>query len=293
MRIQNELVFIPLAQAIKVPVKEIRNEKSGLLAAIRSGQVWYQDGVFSGSFNAKISRELKESGATFERENNTWRIDPRNVSPNITIAQTNAEMNYKAVQAKVIQTLDNINVESINKISDIPDKYVNTIDWMEGDFQKTIRSIAIPPKLTDAQRGIIAAEWGQNLDKYVKDWTEQNILKLRQEVQTNAFDGRRSQEMVKHLQANYGVTKRKAEFLARQETSLLMSKFRETRYRDMGANTYRWAGSMDARERPDHKALEGKVFDWTSPPVVDQRTGRRGHPGEDYGCRCVAVALFQ
>jgi SPP1 gp7 family putative phage head morphogenesis protein len=291
-RIFDELVYQPLAKAVDIPVKEIRNAKKGLLEAVRTGTIWYQGGTFYGTFNAATTQELRRIGAQWNGRDGTWSIAPGDMPPEISMAQANAELEYQNIQRKVLQTLDNIKVESINRLSDVPDKYMQTIDWMEGDFQRSINAIAIPPKLTEMQRGAIAAEWGQNLDLYIKSWTEQNILKLRTEVQSNAFEGRRASQLVKHLQENYGVAKRKAEFLARQETSLLMSKFRETRYKDIGANTYKWVGAMDSRERPDHKALEGKVFDWTSPPVVDQRTGRRGHPGEDFGCRCVAVALI-
>ena len=44
--------------------------------------------------------------------------------------------------------------------------------------------------------------------------------------------------------------------------------------------------------RKDHKRLNGKIFSWNDPPVIDTRTGRRGHPGDDYQCRCVAIPVF-
>ena len=34
--------------------------------------------------------------------------------------------------------------------------------------------------------------------------------------------------------------------------------------------------------------LNGKKFRWDDPPVVDIRTGERGHPGMDKHCRCYA-----
>lgn len=40
------------------------------------------------------------------------------------------------------------------------------------------------------------------------------------------------------------------------------------------------------------KALNHKRFRWDNPPVVDEKTGRRCHPGKDYQCRCCALPVF-
>lgn len=288
------LIFNPIVAATGLPVKkEIRNAVTDPLAqAITDGTVWYVDGLFKGQFNSRISKRLREIGATYNPKSNTWSLPPLLMPPDISTAMAHADMIYQGLRTTILQTIADVDIDSINVLSTIPDQYMRTIDWMEDDFLKTVRAITIPPTMTEAQKGIIAAEWGQNLDLYVKNWIDEDILDLRQMVQTEAFAGNRAEGMVKAIQHNYGVSRRKAEFLARQETSLLMSKFRETRYKDVGSTTYRWQGAMDERERPDHKALQGKVFSWESPPVTDLKTGRRCHPGEDFGCRCLAIALI-
>ncbi len=43
-----------------------------------------------------------------------------------------------------------------------------------------------------------------------------------------------------------------------------------------------------SRTRPGHLRLNGRKFRWDDPPVVDIRTGERGHPGMDKHCRCYA-----
>ena len=42
------------------------------------------------------------------------------------------------------------------------------------------------------------------------------------------------------------------------------------------------------RTRPDHLRLNGRKFRWDDPPIVNARTGERGHPGMDAHCRCYA-----
>ena len=48
-----------------------------------------------------------------------------------------------------------------------------------------------------------------------------------------------------------------------------------------------------SRTRPDHLRLNGGKFRWEDPPVVNARTGERGHPGMDAHCRCYAEPLTE
>lgn len=54
-----------------------------------------------------------------------------------------------------------------------------------------------------------------------------------------------------------------------------------TKQTGLGAQ-YVWRTQQDAKVRPSHRANDGHLFDWASPPDT-------GHPGSDYGCRCEAV----
>lgn len=293
-RLLRELIYRPLLAILKTPDIELLNaDESALQQAIRDGRIWYEDGHFAGDFNAELTKELRALGAMYNQKSRTWSLTRENVPTELRIAQALADDRYNALRRSMVTTLGDMNVKSIDEHSDTSAKYGQAIEWMNDDFQKAVRAIAIPPQLTGAQQQIIADQWGQNLDLYIKDWAQENILELREKVQANAFEGRRASDLVDMLQQNYGVARRKAEFLARQETSLLMSKFQETRYRDIGVRRYRWSGANDARERPDHRALNGKVFSFDQPPITNRETGARNNPGEDYNCRCVAIALIE
>jgi SPP1 gp7 family putative phage head morphogenesis protein len=98
--------------------------------------------------------------------------------------------------------------------------------------------------------------------------------------------------MEQAIRNEYNVTRNRAKFLSRQETSLLVSKYREENYREAGIVYYRWSTSNDQRVRHDHRELNGNIFRFDEPPVVDQKSGRRGNPGEDFSCRCIAIPLL-
>lgn len=263
-----------------------------LYRALKEGTVWYEDGQFKGQFNARISKRIKDLGGHYNKKTKTWGIEKALVPAEILAGAAIAATRYETLRKAIFSTLDNVNIESIDRLSSLPDKYAQSIEWMEGDFQKAVKAVTVAPELTQEQANVIAVDYTMNMDKYIKDWTQENIVKLRNMIQKEALGGKRAESIAKIIQRDFGVSRRKAQFLARQETSLMLSKFKETRSRSVGSTKYRWIGSMDERERPDHRRLEGKVFTWDSPPVTDLKTGARNHPGEDFNCRCVAVALI-
>jgi SPP1 gp7 family putative phage head morphogenesis protein len=289
-----EVIYRALAKILEVPKSELANASDTFLDAIRTGKIWYQDSQFFGDFNATISRELKAAGAHWNRDAGTWGLAPDKIPTDWRFSMARAVNHYDTLRDQLTSALDKVDLENIDRTSSIPDVYIRTIDRMEHDLKLSVRAAyeGIAPQLTAAQRGIIAAEWGQNLDLYIRDWTSKNIIDLREKIQQSALSGRRSSTLVDIISQNYGVSKSKAKFLARQETSLLLSKFREVRYRDLGVETYRWSTSNDARVREDHKHLHGKTCQFANPPVVDTQNGRRANPGEDFGCRCVAIPVF-
>lgn len=292
VRLFADVIYRPLLFAIKNPNAEFMNAGSALFDAIVNGTVYWQDGHFKGNFNSQITKELRAIGAMYNPASRSWSLTRELIPTDLRFAQAGADQRYDNLRHAFLRTLNNANIDSIDSLSRTKEEYGKAINWMEDDFQKSLRAITIEVKLTDAQRGIISQQWGQNLDLYIKDWASQNILALRESVQANAFAGRRSVDMIEMLKANYGVSQRKAKFLARQETSLLLSKFRETRYRDVGSNRYKWSTSHDQRVRHDHEELHNNIYSWDLPPITNRHTGKRNNPGEDFGCRCVAIPVF-
>lgn len=291
-RIFYEVIYKPLTRALGIKLEMRNARKDALVTAIENGTIYYENGRFFGKFNAATSRRLQNIGAKYNSLSNSWSLAPDKLPPDIRMAQAAAAMSYQSLQQLALFAIDDMDIDAVDEISDVPGLYVDTIEEMDVDFSQSVKNITIPPKLTEERIGMLAAEWGQNLDLYIKKWMEENILKLRQEIQANAFAGRRAEDMEKYIQHNYGVSRRKAKFLARQETSLLMSKFNESRYRDIGSVSYQWWTADDERVRHDHAVLNGSIQLWVSPPITNRSTGARNHPGEDFGCRCIPLAII-
>lgn len=294
IKLLDSLVFKDMDKIINENIKQYYNSINSLNAAILAGRIQYNEGRFTGSFNALVSRALIKLGAKFDSRSKAFNIEIAQLPQETQQAIGVANSIFKQTHAQILLKLCNINLDEALQVFSVDVDYETTLTDLDEDLYQTLKDdVSIIPELTPEMKKNISEEYSQNLSKYIKDFSEDMILKLRSQVEQNALNGYRAKDLVKIIEKQYNVSRNKAKFLARQETSLLISKFREERYKDAGIKRYRWSTSKDARVRPDHKRLQGKIFDWENPPIIDDNTGRRGHPGEDFGCRCVAIPIVE
>ncbi len=97
-----------------------------------------------------------------------------------------------------------------------------------------------------------------------------------------------------------GITTRRAELIARDQTSKVVSQLNQARQSDAGIKSYTWRTAEDERvvgtpggkyPKPtkahrNHYRRNGKKYDWKSPPSD-------GHPGEAINCRCIAIPIIE
>lgn len=264
-------------------------------AALQSGRIHYADGKFTGRFSSEISKELRTFGATFNPEQATFSIPVQNLPTELSSAIVDSLAKSRHLHEDVIQTLVQMEANIAVAPVGLGVSLSATVDRIIVDAgRQFIASVAtdatgigIPAEFTPAMREQLTRELTESLDLAVKDFTQDMVKDLRQLVEENALTGLRTDKLARIIEAKFGVSKRKAEFLADQETGLLMAKYRQARYQDIGVQEYIWSTSHDVRVRPDHAALDGRRFNFNSPPVCDRATGRRCNPGEDFRCRCV------
>lgn len=269
--------------------QELYNDVNAIVSAILNQQIGFDDGSFFGQFNSTLTKELRSIGAKYDKTSKTWKLPSKELPQNIQMAVVQRQAMDASLNNKALAIIDNIDINKIITDNGLNNIYERTITSMSSDIDKTI---GIKVTMTETQRNIIADEWSENLDLYIKGFLDDNVSELRELVYDNTERGQRAENLVKSIESRYSVTKSKAKFLARQETSLLMSKMRETRYKDAGIQKYKWSTSNDVRVRPRHKDLDGEVFFWDSPPIVDNK-GNRKHPGEDFNCRCLAIPIIE
>ena len=84
-----------------------------------------------------------------------------------------------------------------------------------------------------------------------------------------------------------------AEFVARDQVAKTYGAINKERQEAVGFDKYIWEATNDSRTRATHRALDGGVYRWDNPPLEQENTGKKLHPGEDFQCRCIAVPTFE
>jgi len=91
------------------------------------------------------------------------------------------------------------------------------------------------------------------------------------------------EEIIKTGQA----TKQRAELIAVDQTRKVTTAMNAERMKAVGLRKFEWVhsgGGADPREL--HVRYNGQIFDMDDPPVIEERTGARGLPGQLIKCRC-------
>ena len=126
----------------------------------------------------------------------------------------------------------------------------------------------------------------------IKTIPSESLGRMRDIVLDGYRNGKTTTNIVKEILREYSMTRRHAQLIARDQIAKLNGEIAKKQQQDAGVEEYEWSDSRDERVRTRHHDLNGKRFRWDDPPVVDERTGRRCHPGGDYQCRCVALPVF-
>ena len=293
-------LYFPILKEFQLSQATLKNDNDPIAEGLRSGRIIFSKGRFTGKFSAQISKRLREIGAQWDNKERAFVKDISTLSPQIRSAILASDSRFAETLVKIDKRLAAIIPEKLGeklKIADIFDRIV----WkVESKFQKSIKNLSVARDLTEDEVKILTEKWQANLALYIKDFSQEHIKELREKIKENFFKGNRYETMIKTIQKSYDVSANKAKFLARQETNLLMTAFKETRYQSAGIEYYKWRcviGTPLHPVRPMHQELNdrsqkhGELFRFDTPPVDDSKGGRH-NPGQAYNCRCRAVPVF-
>ena len=156
-------------------------------------------------------------------------------------------------------------------------------------------------KMTPAMRDIIRATVEQNV-QLIRSIPEEYLTQVQGSVMRSVQAGRDQGSLVKDLVHHYGVTKRRAELIARSQNNLATASITRARQEEAGITEAIWSHSGGGREpRPTHVAKNGKRYKiaegWFDPHAFKTKGGGwRGEyiwPGQLPGCRCVSRAVVK
>lgn len=295
-----ETIFEPITAGLKQTNDILINSKSDIINALQSNRIEFAEGKFKGKFNARISLTFRKLGAIFNKTDKSFRFAEESQMPaDIAIAIGRQQSNSAILNEAALNAIDSINVNQSIKDLEFTKDFDDVIKNIDKQFKGNINLTNISfSDITETEKLGIAKEWSNNLRLFVQKFTDEQVTELRQLVQRNFTAGFRSENLEKILTRKFNISKNKAKFLARQETSLVSANYAKQRYNAVGIKRYIWSTAQDERVRDgrsrgegNHKRLNGKEFSFDDPPITNEFTGKTANPSEDFGCRCVAIPI--
>ena len=285
----NQVLLQPILDVLQeYKPKTKQNSTDYLQDAINKGLITYDaiEGRFTGSFSASITSSLRKLGAEFDGDG--FVIKQYQLPSVLQTIITQARQRNEFISQKIIEAFSSSQMQKILSNISFANVYTQFLEDIDKQMiQNAGDVIAIQPVYNTKIKKQIAEAYSNNLKLYIKDFTDDKIVALRQYLQPLILEnGYRSEVLQEYLTKSFNVNKAKAKFLARQESSLLMTSYTEARYQSEGIREFVWSSSGDSRVRPEHKLLNGKKFSFNNLPVIDSKTGERGLPGQAFGCRC-------
>lgn len=151
--------------------------------------------------------------------------------------------------------------------------------------------MAVEFKLTPAVREVLGAIVKENV-ALIKSIPEQYLGQVEGAVMRSVSAGRDLASLTKELRERHGVTRRRAELIARDQNNKASGAITRIRYAALGIERGIWLHSGGGRKpRPSHVANSGKEYS-IKDGWLDPKEGKRIFPGQLPNCRCVVKPII-
>lgn len=123
-------------------------------------------------------------------------------------------------------------------------------------------------------------------------------------VQRGLQEGSSYEAIAEDIEKSFGITRRHAKLIARDQTTKLNGSLTKLRQQELGISQYRWLTAGDERVRQSHRVLDGKICRWDDPTVYlnessgkwEKRSkigGTDVHTSQDVNCRCQPIPIIE
>lgn len=293
-----DLIYKPMFKIIDIQKPQNPKAQNAfndvITEALLRGNIYYVEGGFKAKtkFSNLQSLALEKMGAKWDRFQKIYKI-PKELIPKyilVALAQNQVQNQMKVNQINEFLNDIEINLNYIIDTMIFNNEVITVLDDAGKEIQKNVKKVnEIVPELTENQKQQIAQTYTENMQFYVKEWTQERIVEMRKKVQDIVLAGYRPDMVQKMLESEYGIGTRKAKFLAQNETTIMLASYKKAKYQEMGFNKFIWRTIIDGKERELHKQLNETTWSFDNLPVIDERTGERGLPGQTFNCRCEMI----
>jgi hypothetical protein len=280
-------------------MNDIANSEEDIIRAIKEGKITYENGRFksnfkNGKFPISISKTLSEMGASYNPNTKSFQINGALNKETQEAIKTSIMDNFsfkKKLEEAIAFSGTQVAFEELFKKKAFEDVYANIMK--DTITQIKSNSFEIPISLNPEQEKLVAINYTNNLKLTIKNFTDEETLKLRELVEEYTQAGFRPQALADEIEKRFDVSRSKAKFLADQETRLLTTAYAQAKFTENNISTkFRWGSSASKVQDPFHQEYYNKVFSYDNLPVINEQTGEIGLPGQRYGCKCRIIPII-
>jgi SPP1 gp7 family putative phage head morphogenesis protein len=146
-------------------------------------------------------------------------------------------------------------------------------------------------KMTPAMRDIMQATISQQVS-LIKSIPSQHFTNIEGLVMRSVQKGGDLAQLTKDLREQFGVTRRRAVIIARDQNNKATSSMTRARQDELGISEAIWVHSGAGKHpRPTHVAMSGKTYD-VRKGMWDPAVNRWIFPGEEINCRCISRSVI-
>lgn len=147
--------------------------------------------------------------------------------------------------------------------------------------------------LTGELKDVVRASVEENVS-LIKSIPEQYHRQVEGAVMRSITSQQGGKDLIPFLKKYSGITERRATLIAEDQTRKAYNSINRARLQKMGFNEFEWlhtAGSQHPRKL--HVKMSGNIYRFDKPPVIDDKTGERGIPGQLPNCRCRILPVIK
>lgn len=121
----------------------------------------------------------------------------------------------------------------------------------------------------------------------IKSIPAEYLGKVNGAVMRSITTGNGLQDLQPFLKKQKGMTERRATLIAEDQTRKVYNSINAGRMKAVGVGKFEWIHTGGSQKpRQDHIDMSGEIYSFDDLPVIDQKTGERGIPGQVPNCRC-------
>lgn len=128
----------------------------------------------------------------------------------------------------------------------------------------------------------------------IKSISTDYINQVQGSVMRSITSGQGLKDLIPALENYEGVTHRRVKNIALDQTRKVYSAINRERMKAAGVKKFEWLHSGGSQKpRQLHIEMNGNIYEIDNPPIIDERTGERGLPGQAVNCRCRMLPVFE